>query len=137
MSIDKTNQPLEQTSSNSEQPLSLKEKLSLKKDNFSQSMAVRKERKRIAKDALKSAPLPAVTLKDWYTAFLCMNVPFFGWIYLIVLSRSKKCPEIQPFAKAYLLFKLTFLLISLVALIVIILVGLEAMDQLLSYMDML
>ena len=78
-----------------------------------------------------------IPVRRWFVTFMCMNIPIIGWIYLIVLAFSRSKGARRDFAKAYLLYKLVFLLISAAILAVAIHYGLELLDLLLSYMDML
>lgn len=74
---------------------------------------------------------------EWFFTFMCMNIPLVGWIYLMYLAFSKKRTERRSFARAYLFYKLLFLVISVVLLGIVIYIGLDMMDQLLAYMEML
>ena len=73
----------------------------------------------------------------WFFTFMCMNIPIIGWIYLLFLAFSKKYPERKSFARAYLFYKLIFLSVSVLILGVLIYIGLDLLDQLLAYMEML
>lgn len=73
----------------------------------------------------------------WFFTFMCMNIPIAGWIYLGFLAFRKKETERRNFARAYLFYKLLFLLISAVILGIFAYIGLGLLDQLLTYMDML
>jgi len=79
----------------------------------------------------------AIPVRRWFVTLMCMNIPIIGWIYLMILACSRSKGARRDFAKAYLLYKLLFLLISTVILAVAIHYGLELLDVLLSYMDML
>ncbi len=79
----------------------------------------------------------AIPVRRWFVTLMCMNIPIIGWIYLMILACSRSKGARRDFAKAYLLYKLLFLLISAVILAVAIHYGLELLDVLLSYMDML
>ena len=79
----------------------------------------------------------AIPVRRWFVTLMCMNIPIIGWIYLMRLACSRSKGARRDFAKAYLLYKLLFLLISAVILAVAIHYGLELLDVLLSYMDML
>ena len=73
----------------------------------------------------------------WFFTFMCMNIPIIGWIYLLYLAFSKKRTERRSFARAYLFYKLIFLLVSVLILGILIYIGLGYLDQLLAYMEML
>lgn len=75
--------------------------------------------------------------RAWFFTFMCMNIPVTGWIYLLRLAFGKKDNQLRDFAKAYLLYKLVFLVISLVILGILIYIGLDAADKILAYMEML
>ena len=80
---------------------------------------------------------PFVPVHRWFVTFMCMNIPMIGWIYLIILALSPSKGPRRDFAKAYLLYKLIFLLLSLAILAVALHYGLEVLDKLLAYMEML
>lgn len=73
----------------------------------------------------------------WFFTFMCMNIPVIGWLYLLFKAFGKKENQLRDFAKAYLLYKLVFLVISLVLLGILIYIGLDIADKLLAYMEML
>ena len=75
--------------------------------------------------------------RAWFFTFMCMNIPVAGRIYLLRLAFGKKDNQLRDFAKAYLLYKLVFLVISLVILGILIYIGLDAADKILAYMEML
>lgn len=73
----------------------------------------------------------------WFFTFMCMNIPIAGWIYLLYLAFNKKKTDRRYFARAYLFYKLLFLLVAAVILGILLYFGLQVMDQLLDYMEML
>lgn len=73
----------------------------------------------------------------WFFTFMCMNIPVVGWIYLFYLAFSRQVTDRRDFARAYLFYKLIFLIISAVILGILIYIGLGFLDQLLAYMEML
>lgn len=73
----------------------------------------------------------------WFFTFMCMNIPIVGWIYLFYLAFSKKTTDRRDFARAYLFYKLIFLIVSAVILGILIYIGMGLLDQLLAYMEML
>ena len=75
--------------------------------------------------------------RDWFFTFMCMNIPIAGWIYLFRLAFGTKENQLRDFAKAYLLYKLVFLIITLILLGILIFVGINIADKLLAYMEML
>lgn len=78
-----------------------------------------------------------VQVHRWFFTFMCMNIPIVGWIYLFYLAFNKKAGDRRDFAKAYLFYKLVFLIVSAVILGILIYIGLGLLDQLLAYMEML
>ena len=78
-----------------------------------------------------------VPVRSWFVTLMCMNIPIIGWIYLIILACSPSKGPRRDFAKAYLLYKLVFLLISLAILAVAVHYWLEVLDKVLAYMEML
>ena len=80
---------------------------------------------------------PAVPVHRWFVTFMCMNIPVIGWLYLFVLALSPSKGPRRDFAKAYLLYKLVFLLLALAILAVAFHYGMEVLDKLLAYMEML
>lgn len=75
--------------------------------------------------------------RKWFLTFMYMNIPVIGWIYLLVKAFGKKNTQLKDFARAYLLYKLVFLLVALIILGLAVYVGLGILDELLAYMEML
>lgn len=75
--------------------------------------------------------------RKWFFTFMCMNIPIAGWIYLLTKAFGKKETQLRDFSRAYLLYKLVFLVIALILLGIIIYVGLDIADKVLAYMEML
>ena len=63
--------------------------------------------------------------------------PSCAWIYLLRLAFGKKDNQLRDFARAYLLYKLVFLIISLILLGILVYIGLDIVDKVLAYMEML
>lgn len=82
-------------------------------------------------------PAHQVRVQRWFFTFMCMNIPIVGWIYLFNLAFSKKRTDRREFARAYLYYKLVFLIIAAVILGILLFVGIGLLDQLLAYMEML
>ena len=76
------------------------------------------------------------SIQSWFTTFMIMNIPIIGWIYLFILALSKK-DQRKDFAKAYLVYKLVFLLMALAIIAFFLYAGMEAADLLLQYINML
>lgn len=87
-------------------------------------------------DGEPAAASPA-RIHRWFFTFMCMNIPIAGWIYLFYLAFSKKTTDRRDFARAYLFYKLIFLIVSAVILGILIYIGIGFLDQLLAYMEML
>ena len=87
-----------------------------------------------------SSQLPAdyrIPPRKWFLTFMYMNIPVIGWIYLLVKAFGRKTTQLKDFARAYLLYKLVFLLVALIILGLAVYVGLGILDELLAYMEML
>ena len=76
-------------------------------------------------------------IQSWFNTFMIMNIPIIGWIYLLRIALKKQPDQRKDFAKAYLVYKLVFLLVALVILAFCLYTGMEIMDRLLRYMNML
>lgn len=75
--------------------------------------------------------------RKWFFTFMCMNIPIIGWIYLLTKAFGKKDNPLKDFSRAYLLYKLVFLIVALVILGIVAYIGLGILDELLAYMEML
>lgn len=72
---------------------------------------------------------------DWLYLLLTVNIPILGWLVVIVGSIGKHKPiEKKKFCRAYILFKLIILIITVVALVLIFSFALDMMEQVLSQM---
>lgn len=91
------------------------------------------------KTAPQKRPVSAerANIHRWFFTFMCMNIPVAGWIYLLYLAFNKKQTDRREFARAYLFYKLLFLLLSALILGILVYIGLEVLDKLLAYMEML
>ena len=85
----------------------------------------------------KEAKKLPITPGNWYTTFMYMHIPVFGFIYLFILSRSKTQPLKREFARAYLLYKITILTTCIVLIIVGIFMVFPYVEKLLNYMELL
>ncbi len=81
--------------------------------------------------------LPDDPVSSWFFTLMCMNIPIIGWIYLIWLAFNKKVTRRRNFARAYLFYKLIFLGIAVLLVGILVWIGLDLLDQLLAYMEML
>lgn len=84
-----------------------------------------------------ASSLADASVSDWFFTFMCMSIPIVGWIYLFRLAFQKEKTDRQNFARAFLFYKLVFLAISAVILGILIWIGLDVLDNVLAYMEML
>lgn len=77
------------------------------------------------------------SVRSWFFTFMYMNMPVIGWFYLFHKARHEEDPARKEFARAYLFYKLVFLIAGAVVLLILIWIGLGLLDQLLAYMEML
>ena len=77
------------------------------------------------------------SVRSWFYTFMCMNMPIIGWFYLVHKARYEEDPAQKEFARAYLFYKLVFLIAGAIVLLILICIGLGLLDQLLAYMEML
>lgn len=78
-----------------------------------------------------------ISVNTWFFTFMCANIPIIGWFYLLHLASSKRQDLRREYARAFLRYKLTFLVVSLLLLGIAIYIGAGALDRLLAYMEML
>lgn len=107
------------------------------KDTLKNSGKSKKKAKGKPAAASTDATAASVPVRHWFVTLMCMNIPIIGWIYLMILACSPSKGPRRDFAKAYLLYKLVFLLLSLAILAVAVHYGLEILDKVLAYMEML
>ncbi len=81
-----------------------------------------------------SAP---IEIGEWFHTFMCMNIPIYGWFYLKKLARQPEHNKMQDFARAYLYYKMVFLAVSLVIVILLLIVGILGINKLFAYMELL
>lgn len=77
------------------------------------------------------------SVRSWFYTFMCMNMPIVGWFYLVHKARQEEDPARKEFARAYLFYKLVFLIAGAIVLLILLWIGLGLLDQLLAYMEML
>lgn len=85
----------------------------------------------------QASSLADASVSDWFFTFMCMNIPIAGWFYLFHLAFRSPKADRQNFARAFLFYKLVFLAISAVILGILIWIGLDMLDKVLAYMEML
>ena len=78
-----------------------------------------------------------IEISEWFHTFMCMNIPIFGWFYLKKLARQSEHNKMQDFARAYLYYKMVFLAVSLVIVILLLIVGILGINKLFAYMELL
>ena len=76
-------------------------------------------------------------VSSWFLTFMCMNIPIYGWFYLKKLARQPEHNKMQDFARAYLYYKMVFLAVSLVIVILLLIVGIIGINKLFAYMELL
>lgn len=76
-----------------------------------------------------------ISIANWFVTFMCMNIPIIGLVYLLILSFSKSQPLKREFARAYLIYQIIIILISLVFLFIFCYFGLEILDNALKLMQ--
>lgn len=94
------------------------------------------KKKALYADAAADGYIRRSSILSWFNTFMIMNIPFIGWIYLLILSLRKK-DQRKDFARAYLVYKLVFLLVALAIIAMCLYAGMEAADMLLEYINML
>lgn len=90
-----------------------------------------------AASAPGASPAAEAPVHRWFFTFMCMNLPIIGWFYLLGLAFGKSQTDRRNFARAYLFYKLVFLLASALIIGILVYIGLDLLDQLLAYMEML
>lgn len=78
-----------------------------------------------------------VTMGEWYLTFMYMGIPVLGWIYMAVVAAFGKTDVKKKFARAFLLYKLTFLVVTLILLAAAIKVMIPYAEALLEYIEKL
>ena len=77
------------------------------------------------------------SVRSWFFTFMCMNIPIYGWFYLKKLAHQRSHNKMQDFARAYLYYKMVFLAISLVIVILLLIIGIFSINRLFAYMELL
>ena len=78
-----------------------------------------------------------IEISEWFHTFMCMNIPVYGWFYLKKIARQQEHNKLQDFAKAYLYYKMVFLAVSLVIVILLLIIGIFSINKLFAYMELL
>lgn len=71
---------------------------------------------------------------QWFQTLCWMNIPVFGFFYMLVLAiRKKTPPQKKSFAIAYILYRILVLLLAVTILFVLYKIGLSFIDEILRY----
>lgn len=71
---------------------------------------------------------------QWFLTLCWMNIPVFGFFYMLVLAiRKKTPPQKKSFAIAYILYRMLVLLLAGTILFVLYRVGLSFIEEILRY----
>lgn len=74
------------------------------------------------------------SISQWFLSICWLKIPVIGFIYALILAFNHKTPyDKKNFARGYLLYRILVLLLSLTILFVLYRVGLDFIDQMLSY----
>lgn len=74
---------------------------------------------------------------QWFQMFCWMHIPIFGFWYMVVTALRKKNPEEKrAFAKAFIIYRLLVLILAFTLLYVLYRMGLDFIEQILSYVDL-
>jgi hypothetical protein len=115
--------------------LSHQEKLSGDVMGEEEKEAEKETEKEVGKET--ESPQGQSRVSDWFFTFMCMNIPVIGWIYLMYLAFNRRHTDRRNFARAYLFYKLVFLTVALIIILLLGVAALNLLDQLLAYMQML
>ena len=91
----------------------------------------KKKKGRTTRNPLLGQPGEA-SVHSWFFTLMCMNVPIAGWIYLFYLAFNRKNTGRRNFARAYLLYKLLFFLLSAALLAALVYAGMQVADKVLD-----
>ena len=74
------------------------------------------------------------TIGRWFQTICLMNIPIFGFWYMVVLAiRKKTPPQRKSSAIAYILYRILVLVLALTILYVLYRIGLDFVDEILKY----
>jgi len=76
-----------------------------------------------------------LTMSNWFTTFMFMNVPIFGLLYLLFIAIFSHQPLKKDFARAYLVYQLIFTGIAIIAVLIMCYFGVEMLDNALKLMQ--
>lgn len=97
------------------------------------SRRVSKEEGRRAKSIIVQGE-EYVSATQWFLSICWLKIPIIGFLYALLLALSRKAPcEKRNFARGYLLYRILVMILSLTVMYALYRVGLDLVDQLLSY----
>lgn len=97
--------------------------------NFTQRRKAAPEKKVVPENMERYA-----SVSQWFLSICWLKIPVIGFIYALFMAFSRKTPyEKRNFARGYILYRILVLLLSMTVLYVIYRIGLDFIDQLLSY----
>lgn len=75
-----------------------------------------------------------VSVSQWFLSVCWLKIPVFGFIYALVMAFHPKVhPSKRNFARGYLVYRVLVLLLSITILYVFYKIGLDLIDQMLSF----
>lgn len=96
-----------------------------------------KKKKRFSKSFQKAVAFDdaeGVSVSEWFLSVCWIKIPVIGFIYVLVLALSKKThPAKKNFARGYLIYRCLVLILSVTVLYVLYQIGLNFIDQMLSF----
>ena len=96
-----------------------------------------KKKKRFSKSFQKAVAFDdaeGVSVSEWFLSVCWIKIPVIGFIYVLVLALGKKThPAKKNFARGYLIYRCLVLILSVTVLYVLYQIGLNFIDQMLSF----
>lgn len=96
-----------------------------------------KKKKRFSKSFQKAVAFDdaeGVSVSEWFLSVCWIKIPVIGFIYVLVLALSKKTHQAKKnFARGYLIYRCLVLILSVTVLYVLYQIGLNFIDQMLSF----
>lgn len=73
---------------------------------------------------------------QWFQTICLLNIPIFGFFYMLVLAiRKDTPPQKKSFAAAYILYRVLVLFLALTILFLLYKIGLNFVDEILQYVE--
>lgn len=92
--------------------------------------------KEVQEEVSKEQNKDIMGILDWLYLLLVCNIPVIGWLVVIFGSFGKhKTEDKKRFCRAYILFKLVMLLLSLIVLVILIKIGANFVEVILNTLD--